>query len=279
MKKLLVAFTAVFAAFTLAACGLSNSSKSAESADGNKVVKVGVVGTSDDQIWDSVITRAKKQGVDVKLVHFTDYNQPNAALKSGQIQLNAFQHFYFLDQWNKANNGNIKSIGKTILAPIRLYGGKDITKLSDIKKGGQIAIPNDPTNEGRALTLLQTAGLIKLNKAALPTPNDIKENKLDLKIIPVDASQTARQLSSVDAAVVNNSTAVDAKLDQSKAIYVEPVNKASEEWINIIAANSKDLNNPTYKKIVKIYQTQETKNLIKKYYGDTEVEAWDITLK
>lgn len=279
MKKLLVAFTAVFAAFTLAACGSSNSSKGAESADGNKVVKVGVVGTSDDQIWDSVITRAKKQGVDVKLVHFTDYNQPNAALKSGQIQLNAFQHFYFLDQWNKANNGNIKSIGKTILAPIRLYGGKDITKLSDIKKGGQIAIPNDPTNEGRALTLLQTAGLIKLNKAALPTPNDIKENKLDLKIIPVDASQTARQLSSVDAAVVNNSTAVDAKLDQSKAIYVEPVNKASEEWINIIAANSKDLNNPTYKKIVKIYQTQETKNLIKKYYGDTEVEAWDITLK
>lgn len=279
MKKLLVAFTAVFAAFTLAACGSSNSSKSAESADGNKVVKVGVVGTSDDQIWDSVITRAKKQGVDVKLVHFTDYNQPNAALKSGQIQLNAFQHFYFLDQWNKANNGNIKSIGKTILAPIRLYGGKDITKLSDIKKGGQIAIPNDPTNEGRALTLLQTAGLIKLNKAALPTPNDIKENKLDLKIIPVDASQTARQLSSVDAAVVNNSTAVDAKLAQSKAIYVEPVNKASEEWINIIAANSKDLNNPTYKKIVKIYQTQETKNLIKKYYGDTEVEAWDITLK
>lgn len=276
MKKFLVAFTAVFAAFTLAACGSTNSSKG---ADGSNVVKVGVVGTSDDQIWDSVASRAKKEGINVKLVHFTDYNQPNASLKSGQINLNAFQHFYFLDQWNKANNGNVKSIGKTILAPIRLYGGKGVTKLEQIKKGGQIVVPNDPTNEGRALTLLQTAGLIKVKKVALPTPNDITENKLDLKIVPVDASQTARQLSSVAAAVVNNSTAVDAKLNQSKAIFVEPVNKASEQWINIIAANSKDTNNATYKKIVKLYQTQTTKDLIKKYYGDTEVPAWNITLK
>lgn len=276
MKKLLVAFTALFAAFTLAACGTNNNSSTSSNS---KSVKVGVVGTSDDKIWDSVISRAKKQGIDVQLVHFTDYNQPNAALKSGQIQLNAFQHFYFLDQWNKANNGNIKSIGKTILAPIRLYGGKDITKVSDIKKHGQIAIPNDPTNEGRALTLLETAGLIKLNSAKLPTPNDIKENKLDLKIIPVDAAQTARQLTSVDAAVVNNSTAVDAKLAQDKAIFVEPVNKASEEWINIIAANNKDLNNATYKKIVAIYQTETTQKLVKKYFGESEVAAWNINLK
>lgn len=276
MKKLLVAFTALFAAFTLAACGTNNNSSTSSNS---KSVKVGVVGTSDDKIWDSVISRAKKQGIDVQLVHFTDYNQPNAALKSGQIQLNAFQHFYFLDQWNKANNGNIKSIGKTILAPIRLYGGKDITKVSDIKQHGQIAIPNDPTNEGRALTLLETAGLIKLNSAKLPTPNDIKENKLDLKIIPVDAAQTARQLTSVDAAVVNNSTAVDAKLAQDKAIFVEPVNKASEEWINIIAANNKDLNNATYKKIVAIYQTETTQKLVKKYFGESEVAAWNINLK
>lgn len=276
MKKLLVAFTALFAAFTLAACGTNNNSSTSSNS---KSVKVGVVGTSDDKIWDSVISRAKKQGIDVQLVHFTDYNQPNAALKSGQIQLNAFQHFYFLDQWNKANNGNIKSIGKTILAPIRLYGGKDITKVSDIKQHGQIAIPNDPTNEGRALTLLETASLIKLNSAKLPTPNDIKENKLDLKIIPVDAAQTARQLTSVDAAVVNNSTAVDAKLAQDKAIFVEPVNKASEEWINIIAANNKDLNNATYKKIVAIYQTETTQKLVKKYFGESEVAAWNINLK
>ncbi|MCM0598266.1 MetQ/NlpA family ABC transporter substrate-binding protein [Periweissella fabalis] len=274
-KKLLITVTAVLAAFTLAACGNSNKSKS---ADGNTIVKVGVVGT-DDRIWDNIASRAKKEKIDIKLVHFTDYDQPNAALKSGQIDLNAFQHFYFLDQWNKANNGSIKSIGKTVLAPIRLYPGKGVSKLSDIKKGAQIVIPNDPTNEGRALTLLQTAGLIKLKKAALPTPNDIKENKLGLKIVPVDAAQTARQLSSVAAAVVNDSTAQDAKLKESSAIYIEPVNKASQEWINIIAANSKDLNNPTYKKVVNLYQTQTTKDLLKKVYGDTEIPAWDINLK
>lgn len=273
MKKILITITTLFAALTLAACGSNSSSNN------DKTIKVGLVGTSDDKIWESISDRAKKEGLDIKLVHFTDYNQPNAALKSGQIDLNAFQHFYFLKQSNKANNTNIKSIGKTVLAPIRLYGGNKITKLADIKKDAQIVIPNDPTNEGRSLTLLQTAGLIKLNDTALPTPNDITENKLNIKVIPVDAAQTARQLKSVDAAVINNSTAADAKLNQDKSIFVEPVNKASQQWINLIAANPKDTDNKNYKKIVKLYQSQTTKDLIKKQYGDTEVAAWDIALK
>lgn len=271
MKKILVIFTAFFAALTLAACG-------SKSASTTKTVKIGVVGT-DDRIWNAIAKKAKKENINIKLVHFTDYNQPNAALKQGSIDLNAFQHFYFLEQWNKSNNGSIKSIGKTVIAPIRLYGGKGVKNLKAIKKGGQIVIPNDPTNEGRALTLLQTAGLITLKNEALPTPNDIIKNKLHLKIVPVDASQTARQLSSVSAAVINDNTAQDAKLDSKDAIFVEPVNKASKQWINIIAANKKDANNATYKKIVKLYQTQATKDLLKKYYGNEEIPAWDITLK
>lgn len=275
MKKLLVAFAAIFAAFTLAACGANNSSKSADS----NIVKIGVEGSEEAQVWDNIVARAKKQGIDIKLVHFTDYNQPNAALKSGQIDLNAYQHYYFLHTWNKANDANLKPIAKTLLAPVRLYGGKGVTKLADIKKDAQIAIPNDPTNEGRALTLLQTAGLIKVKKdVALPTPNDITSNPKHLKIIPVDATQTARQLSSVAAAVVNNDTATDAKLDPQSAIFVEPVNKASEQWINVIAANPKNNSNPNFKKIIKIYQTQETKDLFKKYYP-VEIPAWDVTLK
>lgn len=275
MKKLLLAFTAVCAAFTLAACGANNSN---QSANGDKVVKIGVEGSEESQIWDNIISRAKKQGVDIQLVHFTDYNQPNAALKSGQIDLNAYQHYFFLDTWNKANKANLKPIAKTLLAPVRLYGGKGITNLSQIKKGDQIAIPNDPTNEGRALTLLETAGLIKVKDTALPTTNDITKNKLDLKIVPVDATQTARQLTSVTAAVVNNDTATDAKLNPSKAIFVEPVNKASKQWINVIAANPKNDDNPAFKKIIKIYQSQETKDLFKKYYP-TEIPAWDSNLK
>lgn len=271
MKKLLVIATAFLAVLTLAACG-------SKSATTTKTVKIGVVGT-DDRIWNAIAKKAKKQNIKIKLVHFTDYNQPNAALKQGSIDLNAFQHYYFLDQWNKSNKGTIKAIGKTVIAPIRLYGGKGVTSIKGIKKGSQIVIPNDPTNEGRALTLLQTAGLITLKKAALPIPNDITKNKLNLKIVPVDASQTARQLSSVSAAVINDSTAQDAKLDSKDAIYVEPVNKASKQWINIIAANKKDVNNKTYQKIVKLYQTEATKKLLKKYYGNEEIPAWDITLK
>lgn len=271
MKKVLLAIAALFVVITLAACG-------AKSGSSDKTVKVGVVGT-DDRIWNSIIADAKKKDINIKLVHFTDYDQPNAALKSGQIDLNAFQHQYFLDQWNKANKGNIVSIGDTLLAPIRLYGGTGVTKLADIKKNAQIVIPNDPTNEGRALTLLATAGLLKVKDTALPTPNDITSNPLNLKIVPVDAAQTARQLKSAQAAVINDSTASDAKLDETKAIFVEPVNEASKQWINIIAADKKDANNKTYKEIVKLYQTQKTKDLLKKYFGDTEIPAWDIKLK
>lgn len=272
-KKLLIAVTAVLAAFTLAACG--NSSKTSSSSN---TVKIGVEGSEEAQVWDNIIARAKKEGVNIQLVHFNDYNQPNAALKSGQIDLNAYQHYYFLNTWNKANHANLKPIAKTLIAPVRLYGGKGVTKLSDIKKGGQIVIPNDPTNEGRALTLLQTAGLIKIKNEALPTPNDITANPKDLKIVPVDATQTAAQLKSVAGAVVNNDTATDAKLDPKSAIFVEPINKDSKQWINVIAANPKNDSNPAFKKIIKIYQSQETKNLFKKYYPE-ELPAWDADLK
>ncbi|CAH0417393.1 MetQ/NlpA family ABC transporter substrate-binding protein [Periweissella fabaria] len=271
-KKLLIAVTAILAAFTLAACGNSNKSSS------SNTVKIGVEGSEEAQVWDNIIARAKKEGVDIKLVHFNDYNQPNAALKSGQIDLNAYQHYYFLNTWNKANHANLKPIAKTLIAPVRLYGGKGVTKLTDIKDGSQIVIPNDPTNEGRALTLLQTAGLIKLKQETLPTPNDITSNPKKLKIVPVDATQTATQLKSVAGAVVNNDTATDAKLNPKSAIFVEPINKDSKPWINIIVANPKNADNPAFKKIIKIYQSQETKDLFKKYYPE-ELPAWDADLK
>lgn len=245
-------------------CGKSSSSKT---------VKVGIMG-SDEKIWKPIQKRLKKQGVNIKLVTFTDYNQPNAALTNHEVDINSFQHTYFMQQWNKAHKTHIVSIGKTMRAPLRLYS-KKVKSVSDIKKGDQITIPNDSTNEGRALHLLQSAGLIKVNnKLALPTPKNITENKLHLKITPVDAAQTPRSLSDAAGAVINNEFAAEAKLPNSETIYKEKLNKASIPYINIIATNKADKNNKTYKKIVKAYQSNETKKLIKKYYNGLSVPAW-----
>jgi len=250
----------------VAGCGKSSSSS-------DKTVKVGIMG-SDEKIWKPIQKKLKSEGVNIKLVTFTDYNQPNAALTNHEIDINSFQHTYFMDQWNKAHKSDIVSIGKTVRAPLRLYS-KKVKSVSDIKKGAQITIPNDSTNEGRALHLLQSAGLIKVDsKVALPTPKNITQNKLNLKVTAVDAAQTPRSLTDATGAVINNEFAAEAKLPNSETIYKEKLNKASIPYVNIIAANKSDKNNKTYKKIVKAYQSEATKKLIKKYFHGLSVPAW-----
>lgn len=253
----------------VAGCGKSTSTKT---------VKVGIMGT-DEKIWKPIKSKLAKQGINIQLTTFTDYNQPNAALSNHEIDLNSFQHRYFMNAWNKAHKTHIVALANTYLAPLRLYS-KKTTSISGIKKGDQITIPNDATNEGRALHLLESAGLIKVNdKKALPTPKDITENKLNLKITPLDAAQTPRSLSDAKAAVINNEFAASAKLNAKKALFQEKVNKASKPYINIIAANKSDKNNATYKKIIKAYQTEATKKNIDKAYDGLSIPAWNLKLK
>lgn len=247
-----------------------------------KVVTIGVVGESkqDEAIWKSVAQTAKsKYGIIIKTKNFTDYNQPNKALKSGDVDLNAFQHYAFLKAWNKSNGGGVVPIGKTYIAPIRLYS-KKYHKLSDLPDGATIAIPNDATNESRALFVLKNAGLIKLRKGkALVTVADVTDNPNGYKLKEVATEQTGRVLSSVDAAVVNNDYAGPAGLTDKQTIYIEPINKDSEQWINIICAKKGSQNKKEYQDVVKAFQTAETKKLIKKYYGNSELAAWDVKLK
>ena len=250
----------------------------------NKTVKIGIMtGTKeDDAIWSTVSKTAKdKYGITLKFTHFTDYTQPNTALKNGDIDLNAFQHYAFLKAWNKANNGNLVAIGDTVISPISVYS-KQLKNISDIKEGGTIAVPNDASNESRALYVLKSAGLIKLDVSGqtLATVKDITSNPKNLVIKELDASQTARALDSVDAAVINNNYAVTAGLKKSDAIFTEPVNKDSQQWINIIVANKKDENNTVYKDVVKAYETEATKKTIAKAYPDkSTIPAWGLKLK
>jgi len=249
------------------------------SAATKKTLTVGIVGTSDAKLWKEVAKTAKKKyGITLKTKVFTDYNTPNKALADGSLDLNAFQHYNFLNNWNKSNKDAVKAIGKTFITPIRLYA-TGIKSVKDIKDGATIAVPNDPSNEGRALTLLQSAGLIKLKTTDLPTVKDITENKKNLQIKEIAADQTPSALKSEGAAVINTNYAQDAKIKLSSAIYVEPIDKSSEQWINIIAVAKKNANKTEYKDIVKAYQTKATKTYLKKTWGDAEIPAWGITLK
>lgn len=247
-----------------------------------KIVTVGVVSQSkqDAAIWKSVAQTAKdKYGVIIQIRNFTDYNQPNKALKSGDIDLNAFQHYAFLRAWNKANHGGVVPLGRTYIAPIRLYS-KKYKSLAALPNGATIAIPNDATNESRALFVLKNAGLISLRKGkTLVTVADITKNPRHLKIKEVGAEQTGRVINSVDASVVNNNYAGPAGLTDKQTIYVEPVNKDSEQWINLICCRKGQSHNPLYRDVVKAYQTKKTKELTKHFYGDSQIAAWDIKIK
>lgn len=249
---------------------------------GPQVVKVGIVGANkgDIAIWKSVAQTVKqKYGVIVKTTSFDGYDQPDKALKSGDVQLNAFQHYAFLRQWNKANHGGISAIGKTYIAPIRLYS-KKYHHLSELPHGATIVVPSDSTNESRALFVLKNAGLIKLKPGKiLVSVADITSNPNHYKIKEVASEQTSRVINDVDAAVVNNDFAGPAGLGDKQTIYIEPINKDSEQWINILCARTKDKNNKLYREIVKAYQTKKTQQIYKKYYGNKQIAAWDVKLK
>ncbi|MBZ2406162.1 MetQ/NlpA family ABC transporter substrate-binding protein [Liquorilactobacillus hordei] len=261
-------FSIVFLVFALAGC-----SKTKAKSNEKKTVKVGVVGEN-NQVWKPIIKKFKKQGVTIKLVKFSDYIKPNTALAEGDIDLNAYQGYVLMDDYNK-NHGNVLSaIGETTLNPIGLYS-KKAKSVKKIPANSTIAIPNDTVNAARALLLLQSAGLIKLKDVKTPGTGDITSNPKNFKIKEVEASQTARVLPDVGASVINVFMALDAGFNPTKqALYNEPVNAKSKPYYNIIVSRSKDKNNKLYKQIVAAYQSNTSKKIIKKLYKGAVIPLW-----
>ncbi|MGN5883343.1 dipeptide ABC transporter glycylmethionine-binding lipoprotein [Staphylococcus simulans] len=263
MKKLLV--LAIAFVVILAACGKK---------DDNKTVTVGVA-SNETKVWDKVAELAEKDGITVKVKQFSDYNVPNKALNDGDIDMNAFQHFAFLDQYEKANKGTkITPIRTTVFAPLGIYS-KKIKDIKELKDGAKVIIPNDVSNQARALKLLEKAGYIKLSKdfGLKGGIKDIVENKKKLDIKAVDAQQTARALDDVDISVINNGVATKAGLDAKiDPIYLESDDaKASQPYINIIAVNSKDKDNKTLKKVAELYHSKEARKALKEETKDGEI--------
>ncbi|MEF9938384.1 MetQ/NlpA family ABC transporter substrate-binding protein [Carnobacterium sp.] len=273
MKKRigLITLAAAFI-FILGACGAKGT------ADKVEKVKIGVVSESAIEIWKDVAKRLKDQNIDLEVVEFTDYNQPNIALENGDIDLNAFQHVAFLEDFNKNNDADLTPIGFTFVSPLGIYSEK-IKDIKELKDGDSIAIPNDVTNGGRALLLLQALDLIKLDtKAASPTVNDITENTKNIQIKELDAAQTARSLQDVAAAVVNTNYAVDAGFSPKKdALYLDTdnISEVKDIYKNVIAARKADKDNKVYKKVVAEYQTEATKKLIDSTTNGTDIPIWD----
>ena len=257
----------------------AQAAKADEKTDG-KVVKIGVVG-DDQRLWEKAKENAEKDGVTLDIVVFNDYNTPNDALANGDIDLNAFQHKAFLDDYNKAKNQNLVPIGMTYLSPIGVYSNK-IKDLKEITDGAKIAIPNDATNGGRALIVLEQAGVITLKDDAglTPTVKDIKDNPKNVQIDELDAAQVARSLRDVDAAVINGNMAVDAGLDpREDPIFVEELGESIAPYINYVVAREEDKDNELYKKVVGYYQQDNVDELLQELYKGSQYAAWKLDLK
>lgn len=244
----------------------------------NKVVRLGLVGTDSQPVWNNVRQRLKKQGITIKYVTFNDYVQPDVALKEGKIDMHSCLTRYYFDSYNKREHAHLTSIGNTVISPLGVYS-KKYQNIKDLPDGVTVAIPNEPTTLGRGLNVLQSAGLIKVKKSSgiKPSLNDITSNPKNLKFKEVDLATAARALNSVDASIINGNYAEAANLNPKKdAIYLEPVNQKAKPYVNIIAVQAKNKDNKTYKKVVEAYQTEATKKAIEKTYHGSEVAAWPI---
>lgn len=239
-------------------------------------VKVGVIG-SKHELWDKIKENLAAENIEIELVEFTEYPPVNQALFDGDLDLNSFQHHIYFDAFNEANGNKLVSIGDTFLSPIGLYSQKYAT-LEEIQDGDEIAIPDDPTNLGRALKVLESAGLIKLKDPAnlTPTKEDISENPKNLTITELDAGQTARALTDVAASIINTDMAMDAGFSPADdAIFLEPVTDASQPYFNLIAAHEDNKDNPVFKRVVEAYQTQEIGDLMIEVYKGAQFPVWE----
>lgn len=248
MKNLKLAALAATAALTLAAC---NSADGAE-----ETIKIGVNGADEPQ-WPVIVELAKEDGLNVEIVEFTDYIMPNKALAAGDIDLNAFQTISFFSNFVAESGEDLAPVGTTVFAPLGVYSDK-IESLDELKKGDQVAIPNDASTLPRALNLLQEAGVIELadDFGITGDLDQITSNPLELEFIAMEPQQTARVLPDVAISLINNGVAVQAGFVPAEdAVYFENADSDTiEPYINIIAARADEADKEEYQQIVEYYQ-------------------------
>ncbi len=290
MKRISKYILAFLAVASLTACGAKNEDAKVEDkkevveTSGDKfkdadVIKIGVIGEN-NEAWEDVAKRYEEgTGKKLEIVKFSEYREPNEALISGDIDINAFQHKKFLEDFNEASGSDIVSIGDTAIAPLGIYSSK-LKSLDELEDGAKVTIPDDPSNGARALFLLQSAGLIEVEgkEGDAITPADITANPKNLEIIELSAAQTARSLDDSDIAVINSGLAVDAGLIPTEdSIFLEDYkDPAKEIYVNIVACLKENADSETLKDLVEnYYQTAETAKIIEEVTKGSSVPVFD----
>ena len=291
MKKRVAALLLGLAVASLAACGgqkaetkaesqvetEAGSEKAAESektteaakAEGEAVkIKIGATPSPHAEILEAAKDALKEKGVEIEIVTYNDYVQPNLATDQGQIDANYFQHLPYLEDFNKENNTHVVSVGKIHYEPFGIYAGKS-KDLKAIQDGAKIAVPNDTTNEARALLLLEANGIIKLKDGAglTATKQDIVENPHNVDIYEVEAAQIPRSLDSVDFACMNGNYAIQANYKPSDALAAEDAqSEAAQTYANIIAVSEKNKDAEWAKTLVEVLHSKEIQDFINEKY-------------
>ena len=241
-------------------------------AQANQVLRIGVSPGPHAEILEKVKPLIAKKGIDLKIIEFSDYVVPNQALDAGELEANSFQNQPYLDNQIKDRGFKLVSVGLTVNFPLGIYSAK-YKSWADVPNGATIAIQNDPTNGGRALLLLQDKGAIKLKDGVgfKPSPADIIENPKKLKIIEIEAAQTARSLADVAAASINTNYAVDAKIEPTSAILRED---PKGPYVNLIAVRAVDKDKPWVKTLLETYHSPEIKAFVAERFKGAVLASW-----
>ncbi|WBU62013.1 MetQ/NlpA family ABC transporter substrate-binding protein [Paracoccus albus] len=236
-------------------------------------IKIGVTPGEHAEIMAEVARIAEPEGLNIDMIEFSDYVVPNQALSDGDLDANSFQHRPYMENQMKDRGYELVEVATTITAPMGVYSDR-IEDLADLPQGGSIAIPNDPTNGGRALLLLQDLGLIGLaeDTGLVPSTLDVTENEKDLSFLELDAAQLPRALADADVAIINTNYAIDSGLDPKEdSIAME---KADSPYVNIIAVRKGDEDQPWVETLVNAYHSDEVKAFIEENYGSSILTSW-----
>lgn len=271
MKKILTLIaTVAFAVLALTGCGSDSASSGSDSAASSEktVLKVGATAVPHAEILEQVKPELEKEGIELQIVEFNDYVQPNLALNDGELDANYFQHQPYLDEFTAEHSVKLVSAGGVHIEPMGIYS-KKVKSVDELAPGAVVAIPNDPTNGGRALLLLAKTGVITLkdNNDIKATVQDITGNPKNIQIREVEAAQLPRVLDDVDVAVINTNYAMQADLVPSKdALNIED---STSPYVNIVAVREGDQDKPAIKKLMEALRSDKVKKFIEeKYKGE-----------
>lgn len=238
-----------------------------------QTIKVGVTPGPHAQILEAVKELAAPKGLDIEILEFSDYVVPNEALNSGDLNANSFQHKPYLDNQIRDRGYDLVDVGFTVNFPIGIYSDK-VESFDDIPDGGSVAIPNDPTNGGRVLLLLEDNGYLTLADGVGTTPSvaDIIDNPKNLRIIEIDAAQLPRSLPDVDAAGINTNYAEQAGLDPVN----DPILRESPKgpYVNLIAVRTQDKDEPWVQLFVETYQSDEIRTFVEETFNGSVLASW-----